>query len=267
MKKNIMMRIAAVMMIAVLLSTCAISGTFAKYITEAEGNDTARVAKWGISITAGTKGVDGNSLFSKQYDNTSNPTVATGANDLVVAPGTANSEGTTFTISGTPEVDVKLTVAMTGSAGTGSAQDIVLLKKATDDDSESEATAYTDYTKESGSSEKFTLEKDYYPVVFTLTHTNHGTNSLGNKMDTVTGTLADVEKALEAYLNDKTIEANETLDEVFKLTWAWDFDDTGAGTNDKADTYLGMAAANETALPGATTSLNYAITITATQIN
>ena len=43
MKKNIMMRVASALLIAVLLTTCAISGTFAKYVSTASGSDTARV--------------------------------------------------------------------------------------------------------------------------------------------------------------------------------------------------------------------------------
>ena len=52
MKKNVMMRVASVLLVAVLLTTCAISGTFAKYTTGDAGHDTARVAKWGVTITA-----------------------------------------------------------------------------------------------------------------------------------------------------------------------------------------------------------------------
>ncbi len=48
MKKNVMMRIASVLMICVLISTCGISGTFAKYVTKAEATDSARVAYWGF---------------------------------------------------------------------------------------------------------------------------------------------------------------------------------------------------------------------------
>ena len=39
MKTNIMMRVASTLLIAVLLSTCAISGTFAKYITSADAEE------------------------------------------------------------------------------------------------------------------------------------------------------------------------------------------------------------------------------------
>ena len=62
MKKNTMMRVASALLVAVLLSTCAISGTFAKYVTTASGSDTARVAKWDVQISGIADG-----LFAKTY--------------------------------------------------------------------------------------------------------------------------------------------------------------------------------------------------------
>ena len=50
MKKNVMMRIASVLMIAVLLTTCVISGTFAKYTASATGTASATVAKWSFNV-------------------------------------------------------------------------------------------------------------------------------------------------------------------------------------------------------------------------
>ena len=49
MKKNKMMRIASVLLVAVILTTCAISGTFAKYVSSADSSDSARVAYWGFN--------------------------------------------------------------------------------------------------------------------------------------------------------------------------------------------------------------------------
>ena len=51
MKKNFMMRAASVLLVAVMLTTCAISGTFAKYVTSDSGSDFARVAKFGVTVT------------------------------------------------------------------------------------------------------------------------------------------------------------------------------------------------------------------------
>lgn len=105
MKKNKMMRLASFLLIAVLLTTCAISGTFAKYVTSGNGSDTARVAKFGVTVT-GTA-----DTFKETYakDDSSftlaaNTVVST---EDVVAPGTSGSMAA-FTITGTPEVAVRV---------------------------------------------------------------------------------------------------------------------------------------------------------------
>ena len=55
MRKNKMMRLASVLLVAVLMTTCAISGTFAKYTTTFTGTDTAKVATWEIAVNEGTQ--------------------------------------------------------------------------------------------------------------------------------------------------------------------------------------------------------------------
>ena len=114
MKKNRMMRVASALLVAVLLSTCAISGTFAKYVTSDSGSDTARVAKFGVTVS-GTA-----DTFKETYakDDTSfdlaaNTVVST---EDVVAPGTSGSMAA-FTITGTPEVAVRVTFAGTLELG------------------------------------------------------------------------------------------------------------------------------------------------------
>lgn len=115
MRKNKMMRLASALLIAVLLTTCAISGTFAKYTTTRSGGDSATVAKWGVVITA-----NGTS-FAKQYATDDADVVGTIANsvigtDKVIAPGT---QGTMVaaTIAGKPEVAVKVTYEATVDLG------------------------------------------------------------------------------------------------------------------------------------------------------
>jgi hypothetical protein len=99
MKKNKMMRIASVLLVAVLMSTCAISGTFAKYVTSANSSDSARVAKFGVVITA-----NGN-IFAADYNG---KVTAEGGTPDVVAPGTSGNLAS-MTLSGKPEVSVKVT--------------------------------------------------------------------------------------------------------------------------------------------------------------
>lgn len=50
MKKNKMMRLASVLLVLCLLTTSVISGTFAKYTSEATASDDARVARWAFKV-------------------------------------------------------------------------------------------------------------------------------------------------------------------------------------------------------------------------
>lgn len=113
MKKINTMRAAGGLLIATLLTTSAVSGTYAKYVSGGSAGDTARVAKWGIVIAA-----SGN-LFSKNYLNATDNTpttsttaadisVASSNTDMLVAPGTKSATGLTLGITGTPEVDTKV---------------------------------------------------------------------------------------------------------------------------------------------------------------
>lgn len=102
MKKNRAMRLAALLLVAVLMSTCGISGTFAKYVTSAEAMDTAHVAKFGVAIDA--KG----ETFAKAYDDLEKNADAEVLADVkVVAPGTGGNMAS-MTLTGTPEVAVKV---------------------------------------------------------------------------------------------------------------------------------------------------------------
>lgn len=92
MTKNKMMRIASVLLVAVLLSTCAISGTFAKYVSEATGSDTARVAKWAFNV--GDSNIAQTNtfvfdLFGSYTD--ANVDVDGSGSENVIAPGTTGS--------------------------------------------------------------------------------------------------------------------------------------------------------------------------------
>ena len=105
MKKNRMMRAASALLIAVLLTTSAISGTFAKYVTSKTGTDTARVAKWGVEITANGE------TFAEKYktdDSVFTETYSVISTGKVVAPGTEGSMAS-MTLSGTPEVAARVT--------------------------------------------------------------------------------------------------------------------------------------------------------------
>ncbi len=113
MKKNKMMRLASFLLVAVLLSTCAISGTFAKYVTSADASDAARVAKWGVTVTADAEGT-----FAKEYaSDTADYAAATViSSEKVVAPGTSGVLAN-VAVTGTPEVAVRVSYTATLDLG------------------------------------------------------------------------------------------------------------------------------------------------------
>ena len=100
-KNNRTMRAAVLLLALVLITSCFVGGTFAKYVTSGDAADLARVAKWGVTVTAHETG----DVFAKAYDTT----VKSSSSDKVVAPGTKKENATLVTLSGKPEVAVNVT--------------------------------------------------------------------------------------------------------------------------------------------------------------
>lgn len=201
MKKNRMMRVASALLVAVLLSTCAISGTFAKYVTSGNGSDSARVAKFGVTVS-GTA-----DTFKETYakDDTSfdlaaNTVVST---EDVVAPGTSGSMAA-FTITGTPEVAVRVTFAGTLELG---------------DKWVDSASAY------------------YCPIEITVGDTTFKGTTYASADEfeaAVNAKIATYTKDYVAGTDLSGIGANAPV-----ISWKWAFE----GNNDVKDTYLGDQAA------------------------
>lgn len=219
MRKNKMMRTASGLLVATLLTTSVISGTFAKYTTAASGTDSARVAKFGVTIT--TTG----DMFANEYD-TDNTTVATitksviasgttGAKDDVVAPGTKGTLATA-TITGTPEVAVRVAYEPT-----------LTLDGWKDEDGNA-----------------------YCPIVFKVNGTTYGLTGMKDAAGAVvtkeSASTAElktaVEGAIKAYSQDyapNTDLSTKTADYV-DVSWEWAFEKN----DDAKDTYLGNCAAD-----------------------
>lgn len=268
MKKNRMMRVASVLLVAVLLTTSAISGTFAKYVTQTSASDTARVAKWGVALETG------GTLFGPQYQkhdttdsaipNTITNTVVVNGSGDIVAPGTSSNDlndgaatykGLNFSVTGTPEVAVKVSFSVADGW-----KDIVLPA----------ADGYTDYTTYPATG-TFNVAADYHPLKFTLCDKNN---------DPITGCsnvpLADIVSYLNGTSSDLYFPANTNLATAlgtYTLYWKWEF--SVDATTDKYDTFLGQRTALGTTavpLPEAAAStfsneVSIAITVTVTQID
>lgn len=203
MKKNKMLRIASIMLIAVMMSTCAISGTFAKYVTSGQGTDSARVAAWGVTVVAN------GDTFANAY-NTDDTTfaeaqsVVSNGGDDVVAPGT-KGDMASMALIGTPEVAVRVTY--------NAVFDV------------------ENWVDQNGSF--------YCPLVITV----NGTAFDGRAYDNAADFELSVNNAIAAYSKDYSANTNlgglgaDSLD----VSWEWPF--STSADNDVRDTYLGDQAA------------------------
>lgn len=117
MKKNKMMRLAAILLVCVLMTTSVISGTFAKYTTSVSSQDSARVANWGFERS---NSMDLTDLFVSSYQNVHAKDNGDGTYDDVIAPGTEGETSFQFKYDGEngtkgPEVAYTFTVKVEAS--------------------------------------------------------------------------------------------------------------------------------------------------------
>ena len=226
--KNKFFKIASLMVMLCLVTTCAIGTTFAKYVTGAEAEDYARVAKWGVKID-----IAGDDMFDDTYVADDNAlagrlSVHSNSGDNVVAPGTSGS--TTFTITGNPEVAANISISFDYTS------DIVLPGGAVAGQTEA-----------------------YYPVVFTLTQTK-GFDGAAMNVQIAQGNLEAIKTAINGF--SQNYDADElVLDAEFVLSWEWAYE----SGNDALDTLLGDIIASDANARG--TYLAYDISITVTQID
>ena len=224
MMKNKAMRIAAGAGVTTLLTMSVISGSFAKYITSGTGTDSARAAKFGVTVTAN------GTMFASEYatDDEAVGTIAKsvissgGEDDHVVAPGT-KGQLLNATITGKPEVAVKVSYEPTLTLNGW------------------------EYTDESSN-----LSTEYFPIIFKVGDKKYGItgmkDSAGIKITNgsanVEALKTAVENAIRAY--SKNYAANTDLalvaPDYVNVSWEWAYN----GNSDEKDTYLGdQAAANK----------------------
>ena len=232
-KKNWMLRAAVLMLALVLITSCFVGGTFAKYVTSGSGTDSARVAKFGVTVTAN------GDVFAKEYDTNDQTVVGTIAKsvistDKVVAPGTtSNGDFVAATITGTPEVAVRVSYKLDAAS--------LQLENWKDADDEF-----------------------YCPLVFRVKNNNGNTVISGMEFQTAEAMKAALVNAVAAYTKDYApgTDLSGKAAETLTISWDWPFE-TGADgdkpANNVKDTFLGDEAAAGRA---ATVSLTLATTVT-----
>ena len=207
MKKTKFMRTAIILIVLTLVTSCFVGGTFAKYTTSGNAMDQARVAQFGVTVT-GT-----GEMFSKTYapDDTTvtglTYSVESNNSNNVIAPGTRGDLGG-FTISGTPEVAVKVT--------------------------------YKGWLQLGGDKTRWNVnDKFYCPVQVTVKSTGESGDSV------IKGTDYDTPEAFETAFNEavaaysKEYAANTDLSTVgtdsIAISWEWPFEGDDAKDTALAD--------------------------------
>lgn len=104
MKKNKFLKLASGLLMLVLITCCAVSGTFAKYVTTGSATDTARVAKWGIELA-----VTGDNVLYDDAKSGDEVTAVKVLTNNLAAPGTYQKLAT-VALTGTPEVAYQIKV-------------------------------------------------------------------------------------------------------------------------------------------------------------
>lgn len=202
MKKNKAMRLASALLVLTLLTTCAISSTFAKYTTSTTGTDKARVAYWGFDQAAATA-ID---LFDGEYTHVKAATGEVDGFSNVIAPGT--SKETTFAFGYTNYKNTAITAPEVAYTFTVN------------------PTITGDYDElDANTSFKWTLKKG---------------DAAAAEYNTVDELLAAIEalsgdpSGTETYNPGELPAAFTSADETYTIGWKWAFEG-----NDTADTTLG----------------------------
>lgn len=232
------MRVAGLLLALVLVTSCFVGGTFAKYVTSGRGDDSARVAKFGVKITAN------GATFAREYATDDKSVSGTIAQSVVssddrklVAPGTKGNM-VSMTLTGTPEVAVRVqyTATLTLNGNWKDADD-----------------------------------KFYCPLQFkipTYSAEDHDWVNVvvdGTKFDNAEALRREVENRINAF--SATYEAGTPLNsltaenlKVPSVSWEWPFHHDDA--SDIKDTYLGDQAAE-----GKAAEIQLTVVTTVTQVD
>ncbi len=231
-KKINFLRAGALTMVLAMGTTCFMSGTLAKYVTSGEGSDSARVAKFGVTVTANGE------TFAKEYAKT-DTSFTLDANTVVsankiVAPGTSGNMAS-MTLTGTPEVAVRVSYEIPEGV-----------------------------TMFSG----WEVEGAYYcPIVITVDETE----IKGLDYSSEAEFQAAVAKAISDYSVDYAAgtDLSTVGTDSLAISWAWPFSTSDA--NDIKDTALGNTAAgidkDGNAITANPATINLTVKTTVTQID
>ena len=110
-------RLGGLLLVACLISSVMLSGTFAKYTSEVAGQDTALVAKWSLTMTDGATAFTSPAtaelnLFSHAYNT---DIIATDGTAYLIAPGVQGQFSLDLTNSSDVAANITFDITKTGA--------------------------------------------------------------------------------------------------------------------------------------------------------
>ena len=219
------------------------------YVTSGTGGDHAKVAKWGVSVEGSSD------MFAPTYAKnddsltvSANSVEASNGKDNLVAPGTKKDNAAVVTLSGKPEVAVRVTYNADHFALTGK-------------------WAYND--GQAGSTDEY-----YCPLIFKITDGKKTTtiDCMGEGMKSVGDVETAVKKAVADFSADYAPNTALSAEghNGLKISWEWPFEGDTAHPNqtDVKDTYLGnLATATGAESHGTIPAVYVVVTATVTQVD
>lgn len=213
--------ILSILVVAVIITSFAVSGTYAKYTTSESITDKARVAKWDFTV-GDIETID---LFKSSYMTDADGYSYVSADEKVVAPGTSGEY--TFSIGGTAETNFRLGLSL----GVDSYNNVKLTSTTTTTVPGEDGTETTETT----------TVVDYDPLRFSYSQDADGND--------IWLTFDELKDALKDVASDKVYAAGETASAELTIKWKWAFDNTEADAahiDNTKDTLLGNAIAKAT---------------------
>lgn len=227
---KIIIAIFSVMICLLVIISMTLSGTFAKYVTSGgDFSDSARVAKWGVTIKT-----DSDLVSSYERDGIIVFQTRSGTKDNIIAPGTSGSL-VAFEVEGKAEVSFAVDIvdeSVNFSLGDGYNASSKLL---VDEDNE---------------------EFEYFPIIIKFTKNDKKTSNKtvdtygmeGTGADNVYNTVTELENAVESALKtalDEDIAPGVDVHRVYSVDWEWNYSaDSNTYQTREKDTILGEALVN-----------------------
>ncbi len=246
-----MRRILLVLTALCIMSSCFAGSTLAKYTSEAIGVDSARVAKWGVGVTA-----TGDEAFSMTYkgksvaQQSSNTVVSKSDGVAVVAPGTEGTLGS-MTLVGTPEVSVSIRYEVDFELG--------------------DKWVYSDGTNSEFYCPLYISVGDVVISQYEYPDSERFEQAVEDAVAEALGESTGGIGKISEGVYEKTVLAGTELDASVEILWDWPFTNTDAATKygdevavlfDNKDLYLGMQA-----YAGNAASVSFSIKGSVTQID